>query len=291
MRILHVINALGSGGTERNLINYVNNDKKNHHAICCSSYNKFYKSKITKEYLTRKKFNYLNFINNFFYIKKIIEIEKPEIINFWMYRSCIYSIIFKIFYKKKIIWNLRNGGDLKYFNFRNKVEYYIVCLFSYLIPDATIFNSYTSLKNHRKNGYSKKSNFVIFNGFEFNKKKNIKINKKFLSIGMVARFNYFKNHKLLFQTLSKINTDVNFRLFLIGKGINYKNNELMKLIRKFNLNKSIVLIEESKKVFKILNKLDLHILVSNNESFPNVVAEAAYYSCISISSYAGDVKK
>ena len=27
MRILHVINALGSGGTERNLINYVNNDK------------------------------------------------------------------------------------------------------------------------------------------------------------------------------------------------------------------------------------------------------------------------
>ena len=86
MRILHVINALGSGGTERNLINYVNNDKKNHHAICCSSYNKFYQSKVTKEYLTRKKFNYLNFINNFFHIKKIIEIEKPEIINFWMYR-------------------------------------------------------------------------------------------------------------------------------------------------------------------------------------------------------------
>ena len=64
----------------------------------------------------------------------------------------------------------------------------------------------------------------------------------------------------------------------------------MKLIRKFKLNKSIVLIEESKKVFKILNKLDLHILVSNNESFPNVVAEAAYYSSISISSNVGDVK-
>ena len=171
-----------------------------------------------------------------------------------MYRSVFIQLYLRFFIKKSYgIY----GGDLKYFNFRSKVEYYIVCLFSYLIPDPTIFNSYTSLKNHRKNGYSKKSNFVIFNGFEFNKKKNIKLYKKFLSIGMVARFNYFKNHKLLFQTLSKINTDVNFRLFLIGKGINYKNNELMKLIRKFNLNKSIVLIEESKK-FKILNKLDLY---------------------------------
>ena len=39
-----------------------------------------------------------------------------------------------------------------------------------------------------------------------------------------------------------------------------------------------------------MKTIDLHILVSNNESFPNVVAEAAYYSKISISSDVGDVR-
>ena len=290
MKILHIINDLGSGGTERNLINYTNNDKKNIHIICSSSSNKFYETNNVRLYLTKKKFNYLNIINNFLFIQKTIKNENPDILSFWMYRSCIFSIFIKIFFNQKILWNLRNGGDLNFFNIKNKIEYYFICLFSYIIPDTTIFNSYTSVKNHQSNGYSKKKNFVVFNGFNVKKKNFSRSHKKLFNICMVARFNYFKNHKLLFKSLSKLNTNINYKLYLIGKNVDNKNHNLTNLIKYYKLKKKIILLGEKKKIFKILNKIDLHVLVSNNESFPNVVAESAYYSKISIASDVGDVK-
>ena len=101
-------------------------------------------------------------------------------------------------------------------------------------------------------------------------------NKKIPLLGSVARFHPQKDHKNLFQALNllKINK-IFFKCVLVGHKINAKNKLLIKMIKKFNLSKEVILLGPKRNINQIMNVIDIHILASEyGEAFPNVVAEA-----------------
>ena len=74
---------------------------------------------------------------------------------------------------------------------------------------------------------------------------------------------------------------------MVGKEVNLKNKELKKLVVNLNIKNKVLFLNEQKNLLGFYNGIDLLILVSHSESFPNVVAESMLCSTPVLSSDAG----
>ena len=78
---------------------------------------------------------------------------------------------------------------------------------------------------------------------------------------------------------------------MAGKNINFQNKELMTHINNYKIKKNVLILNEQKDLLEFYNGVDLLVLVSHAESFPNVVAEAMLCSTPVMSSNVGCSKK
>ena len=153
-----------------------------------------------------------------------------------------------------------------------------------MIPKIIIVVSKSTFKNCKRLGYCSHKLRLIHNGYEilkynFNKNRNyyrkkFKI-KKIPIVGSVARYDPTKDHINLLTALSILKKkNIDFICILIGSNINKKNTELLNLIKKLNLIDEVKLLGTSRNILQSMKGLDIHILSSVTEGFPNVVAEA-----------------
>ena len=74
---------------------------------------------------------------------------------------------------------------------------------------------------------------------------------------------------------------------MVGKNINEKNKELNSIVKENKISNKIFFLNEQKNLVQFYNGIDLLLLVSHSESFPNVVAESMLCSTPVLSSDAG----
>ena len=298
---LHLIPTLGYGGAESfllRLLDYLDNDN-----ILITIIH----SPINKKRLSRKGVKYITldprynpFYNYYLFTKLIISLDKEDTIFSWLYLADLITSLLKIlfFWKKfKIIWNVRN-------TLVNIKQYSIYTIFSYSIlrsllkniPHKIIFNSEEAMDQHIKSGYPKAKAQVIHNGFiKYSEFSNPDSYKDQFNIIYVARLHPQKNHSLLFSSISELKSsfDFDFRLHLIGKGLNNKNESLKTNLRKLKILDKTTLygLLEPIKVHKLFSKSDITLLLSRyGESFPNVIAEAMLYGTLPIATNIGETK-
>lgn len=284
MKILHLINSLDIGGAEKNLYKICISDKKNDHIVVSLSDKGFYGNLLSNKGFLVFEIDLKKNWFFFFKIIKIIYLYKPNIIQSWMYISdFIASLTIFFTFKKNIIWNVRHS----FLNplVEKKQTIIIVKLlsfFSYLIPKKIIFCSKKSKKIHLMLGYNPKILLYIPNGYSINnenksKKKILKylrFGKNIFLIGSSGRYHPYKDFNNLFAALKIVKKNLNFKFILMGKNNTYKNSNLVELIKKNHLMNQIYLLGLRKNTKSVFNSLDLFVLSSNNEAFPNVVAEA-----------------
>ena len=290
MKIFHLINSIGAGGTENFLYNLILNDKSiNEHFVLVHTkkgifFNKFKKLKNTKLIFVGSNYIFFNLIN----ILKVFEKDRPNIVNTWMYKSHIYGSIVKIFHNYPLIFHIRHVGITKKHSISKKILILISAFFANFFATHKIYNSFFSKKNHEQIGYKKKNTQVICNGFTFTGKPSIKkINKEFICIGMLSRFNYIKDHNTLIKAFENINkVHKNLKLILKGHALNNLKN-----YSEIKKNKNIIIKDASTSVDSFFSSIDIHVLSSHGESFPNVVAESMVRGIPTISSNVGDCSK
>src|SRR5690606_24672905 len=95
-------------------------------------------------------------------------------------------------------------------------------------------------------------------------------------IGMVARYHPQKDHGNLIDALKRLkhNHQNTFTCLLVGDGMTQGNIELKQRIEQAGLGKNVMLLGPRTDIVAIMNALDIHVLSSLGEAFPNVVAEA-----------------
>ena len=74
---------------------------------------------------------------------------------------------------------------------------------------------------------------------------------------------------------------------MAGKDINSLNKELTAYSNKLKIEKNVFFLNEQKNLLEFYNGIDLLILTSHSESFPNVIAESMLCSTPVLSSDAG----
>jgi len=112
-------------------------------------------------------------------------------------------------------------------------------------------------------------------------RKDFAINENAIVIGMIAHYRIEKYHELVLKAFSKIQSNFNIHLVLLG---NKDNNEetlniykdLVKNVDELGLSNSVTILSGIP-VEKVLNILDIGVLVSEIEGTPNVVMEYMLY--------------
>jgi len=304
MKIIHIITDLGDGGAEGVLLQQTQSDFE-HLVISLKSPGKYgpilLEQGIRVETLgLGQLLNWPSGIKRLFWILK-----QPEtaVVQTWLYHAdLIGGLIARLAGRKNIIWNIRNNRLHKKALVTRLVAYFCK-LTSHRIPEKIICCSHTAAQYHRDLGY-KKPISVVANGFDScrfkpDDRKRVEIREQLnlqnsFVFGTVARWDAQKDHDNLIQAIAKWkskNPGELFKLLLIGKGCTSENTELEILIQQNALKNDIFLLGMRNDVHELLNALDLHILPSKSEAFPNVIAESMLTGIPSIATNVGDSKE
>ena len=316
MKIVHIINSLKKGGAEGNLYRLCKFQKKKYKnkidiiiiTLIDSGYYEYELKKKGIKILSLR----INEENKIFdFIKKITKLRKyikkinPDIIQSWMYHSNFLSIFIPKKYYNRIFWNIRHSELNLRISKKMTILLSIICgLFSRFVPKKIIYCSEKSIKFHENNQYyCKKKTRLIDNGYSdktyypsnnlrLNFRKKNKIKKTDIILGYAGRYAKQKNIESLLNAFSKIVKNYeNVHLYMVGKEINLQNKELINIISGLNIKDKIVLLNEQKNLLEFYNGIDLLVLTSHSESFPNVIAEAMLCSTPVLASNAGCSKK
>jgi glycosyltransferase involved in cell wall biosynthesis len=308
MLIFHIISGLSAGGAERNLYNICTNNTKNNHIVVSltniGEFGKLLKQKNIEVFCFNLK-SKLYFIKNLYLLYKLIAARKPDIVQTWLYHAdLIGGLIAKLAGCNNIYWNLRQSKFL--IESKNKFTYNIILINSKIsswLPKKIICNSSLAKRVHINLGYDSKKFKIIYNGVDTNKfyinsdikkkfRKKYRIKKNTIVLGCVGRNDPYKDIQNLIVALSILKLkNISFVCIIVGKDFNKKNKELVNLITNLSLKKNIYLWGYKKNIAKIMNCLDLFILSSKSESFPNVIIEAMSCGVPCVATNVGDVKK
>jgi glycosyltransferase involved in cell wall biosynthesis len=316
MKIVHIINSLKKGGAEGNLYRLCKFQKKKYKnkiniIIITLIDNGYYEYELKKKGIKILSLR-INEENKIFdFIKKITKLRKyikkinPDIIQSWMYHSNFLSIFIPKKYYNRIFWNIRHSELNLGISKKMTILLSIICgLFSRFVPKKIIYCSEKSIKFHENNQYyCKKKTRLIDNGYSdktyypsnnlrLNFRKKNKIKKTDIILGYAGRYAKQKNIESLLNAFSKIVKNYeNAHLYMVGKEINLQNKELINIMSGLNIKDKIVLLNEQKNLLEFYNGIDLLVLTSHSESFPNVIAEAMLCSTPVLASNAGCSKK
>lgn len=306
MRVLHIITDLDNGGAESILYKLIKLTPDIKHEVICLTSNGIYVKLIEELGVSVLCCNFKKNILDFFKLFKLfkyIYTSKSNIVQTWMYHSdFLGGILAKLSYKKNIIWGIHGPFNKQNTNIVTKFIVYANALLSYIIPNKIVIVSSHALINHKKVGYNSKKFVLINNGysseeFYYNEQGKSLISNKYnidsnrIILGMVARFDPYKDHDNLFKALLLLqSSNIKFTCLLIGSKMVSENLQLSNLINLYGLSNNIILVGPKFKISKYISALDIHILSSLDESFPNVLSEAMLCNIPCISTDVGDAK-
>ncbi|SKC30953.1 Putative glycosyltransferase EpsF [Photobacterium piscicola] len=303
-RIIHVITGLGNGGAEGVLFRLINETNKEIEHVVVSitgegKYGKYLKDIGCDIYTLNAKRSILALFISLPRLIKIIYISKPDVVQTWMYHADIIGGVAAKFCRvKKIYWGLRHTDLTPTVNSRSTLIAAKVCaLFSYFIPNKIVTCSLNAVSNHIKVGYRDIFHYIP-NGLDINRyssseeKRNIgqrqlKLDNSKIILGCVARYHPQKNHVGLINAFSNLKNS-NIQLLLVGSGCTEDNEKLVSLIKSNEVSEKVSLVGEQDDISMIMNVIDILILSSFGEGFPNVIAEAMSTGKIIVTTDVGD---
>jgi glycosyltransferase involved in cell wall biosynthesis len=238
----------------------------------------------------------------FYRLLKLIRSEQPAVVQTWMYHADLLGgIAARLAGVRRVFWGVRHSILEKGKSKRATIVIARLCaLLSNWVPEKVICCANKALMVHADIGYKASKLCVIPNGYDLSSFKpeqesGAKVrrelgfgNDEFI-IGTVGRFDPLKDHSNLLQALALVAMQgISFRCLLVGKGLSTDNDVLMTWIAELGLQDKVLLVGQRTDIPAVMNALDLHVLSSCSEGFPNVIAEAMACGTPCVSTDAGD---
>lgn len=292
-RIAFIIGTLNIGGTERHLLNLLNNLDRNKYSIDLhlisekgklfdqlDSYVRVFAPNKTISY---KLYHLVNFIRTLIRIK----ITNPQIIHCFLPHAYLFGGFIGYLLKNNNVIMSRRSLNYYQENYKfipvRQLEKFLHKKSRYILV-----NSKAVYKDITNEGVPKSKIKLIYNGVIENKRKLLPVNKIKKGMGLslgkkfiftcVANLIPYKNQLLILKAASllrKVNN--NFVVLLVGSGdLNYKNF-LINEMNQRGLQKHIIFIEQTKNIENFFSITDVGISSSKEEGFSNSVLEFLHF--------------
>ncbi len=304
MKIMHVITGLSSGGAEAVLFRLTTTDKQNSHQVISLMDEGIYGERLISSGIQVHTLNMprgrvtIRGISKLYMLFKNI---KPDIVQTWMYHpDLIGGILARLAGVSSVIWGIRGPFNRELTSLQTNITIRLCALFSKWVPSMIVSNSQHAAEVHEQAGYTSNKLICIPNGYPLDRfqpdekcskefRREFNINHDDILIGMVARFDPYKDHENLFSALSILSREERqIACVLVGSDMKEGNQTLVKLIEKYDVQDMITLVGLRDDIPKVMAAIDIHVLSSVAESFPNVLAEAMACGTPCITTDVGD---
>lgn len=293
IRIVHVISDLSVGGAEIMLCKLVaETDRRRFdpHVICLRNSGPLRRELETLNvpvYSLEMKHS-LPTIRNVWRLFRLIRQLRPHIIHGWMYHGNLAAQSASILAPDKpvVIWSVHQS---LYGNEYQKLLTNIVIRIGAMLsgrPHKIIYNSKTSAAQHEAIGFNRDKSSILHYGFDTDRfapslEARLSVRKEFgmspdaLIVGLVGRYHPIKDHNTFIRAATvivKFYPDIRF--VLCGRDVDWSNSHLAKAINELKLAKNVHLLNYRSDIARIISSLDIAVLASVGEGFPNVIGEA-----------------
>lgn len=299
--VLHVISSLGSGGAEGMLTRLAIQQKCAGLNVAVihfgenTSFNTKLLSNAGISVYTFQLTSKVHVLSTLWRLCATAYSLKPRVLQSWMYHADCLTIILRGFLGRrvKIFWNVRNTDIPQRGWSITRLIIYLNSFFSYLIPTKIIYCAERARFAHEKKLFNKKKSRVIPNGFAFSdkiKKRDFQSKEK-VTIGMLARYDYLKNHEAFIKLMGKLISRGTKEYFGIvqGNGVNVNRN-LINLLKTLKLTDYVQLFGHTNDVDSFFDAIDILVIPSRSEGFPNVAIEAIRHGCPVVGFDVGDLR-
>lgn len=307
MRVLHLITGLDAGGAENQLLSL---HRALHRAGCVEqrvvsilpggALREAYRNAFGEVHQldTRRGALSLRTLRNF---RGIVRASRPDVIHAWMYHACAVAVAAQA--GVATVWGIRHGLDAnRHLRFRTRVLVRALPLVSYR-PTAIVFNSQASREQHRLLGYPSNKAHVIHNGVDAVRfspdpgrraamRRTLGVDDGRPLVGYVGRLHSVKGWDLFCETAADLHRRLPGAVFVMA-GADDKSNarDVRTLAADLGLTDNLRIIGHQADVVPLMCALDLLIVPSRSEGFPNVVTEAMACGVTCVATDVGDVRE
>lgn len=227
---------------------------------------------------------------------------RPDVVQTWMYHAdLIGGVVARAVGIRHIFWGVHNTTLEKGKAKRTTIMVArINALLSRWIPKGIVSCSHKGVVVHQALGYASEKFRVIPNGYDLRYfspdiqsgvalKSIIAVPDGISLLGTVARFDSEKDHLNLITALGLLKqSSHDFRCILVGKGMTKKNSVLTTWLDLHHVSDRVFLLGQRSDIPAVMNALDVHVLSSSSEAFPNVLCEAMACGTPCITTDVGD---
>lgn len=235
----------------------------------------------------------------------LIKATQPDVVQTWMYHAdLIGGLVARCAGVRAVSWGIRNSGANlnKTSKLTNVIAWACVRL-SGLVPAGIVACAQDAAARHQARGYRADRMTVIPNGYDLSRwtpapgarerlRQQWGVAQTAPLFGSVARWNPLKDHANLLEAFAwcaRQRPDA--RCVLVGHGLSADNPALMALLDRWRLHDKVILLGRRDDVPDVMSALDVHVLSSCAEGFPNVVAEAMVSGVACVVTDVGDAAR
>lgn len=304
-KIIHIITGLNNGGAEAVLYRLVTNDTKHKHVVVSlmgmGKYGTMLEEKGIEVVCLNMPQGKLT-LGGVLTLWKTLRKHKPNVVQTWMYHAdFIGGLVAKFAGIKNIVWGIHHTNLVPGESRKATILIARLCAkISAFVPTKIVCCAERAAQVHAELGYKKEKMVVIGNGYELSHfrvdeamgaetREALGIEANTPLLGKVGRFNALKDHKNLLQALAILkNKGLVFRALLVGPDIDVNNTELMSWVGQNQLQDNLFLLGQRTDIPALMNAMDVHVLSSLSEAFPNVLCEAMACGTPCVTTDVGD---
>lgn len=237
-------------------------------------------------------------------LRGILRALDPDVVQTWMYHADLLGgIAARLAGIRRLVWGIRSTvTDSRTIKRSTRVLIRACAWLSRGMPARIVVCAHHSADSHSRAGYRRDKMVVIQNGVDAVRFGGVAsppadwIDANGLQddravLGMVARFTPQKDHANLLKALGLLaGQGESFQCVLIGQSMDASNELLERWIGENGLEEHIVLMGPRRDIPDVMHALDIHVLSSVVEGFPNVLAEAMACGTPCVSTDAGDAR-
>lgn len=303
--VTHVISGLGDGGAEAILFRLCKADASCKHQVISLMDDGKYGAALREAgvgvdclHMPRGRVTFGGLSR----LYKLLRSQQPDVIQTWMYHAdLVGGVVGRLARARQVFWGIHNS---KLDPATAKQSTIWVCrvnaLLSRWIPTRIVCCARQALDVHMRLGFHAPKMLVIANGYDLSRfspsaaerarvRSELRLADQIPVLGLVARFDPAKDHRNLIQSLRILgNRGIDFRMLLVGVGLTAENSELARWLAEAGVQDRVLLLGQRSDVPAIMNAIDIHVLSSNTEAFPNVLAEAMACGTPCVTTDVGD---
>jgi len=221
-----------------------------------------------------------------FRFARVIKEENPDLLyGFVVTPNLLASAIKPIFPRLRVVWGVRSAHmDLSAYDWATRLVYPLEATLSSL-PDLIIVNSRAGQRHLKFRGFPERKVAHVPNGIDVEQYAPSPAGRARLRaawsqaddsilVGIVARPDPVKAHDIFVRAAKQIR-DVDSRFHFICVGVDGEAaTRLQALSVELNIADALRIEEPRDDLADVYSALDIHVMCSHSEGFPNVVAEA-----------------